>query len=816
MKKHLLLMLSLLLCLVMAFTSCSGAIDNPGENPSNPSQPTDPDNPDNPDEPDLPETTNYTISFIASVPEELSSYDFSVTGLNNTEQVVEEGKFIEKPEVVLENRDGFFVVLTEWVNEDGLSFDSPVFEDRTYEAKWAGVVTISSSADLVAWLESADDYYSSVVLNSSIDMTGVTWNSKKEFYGCFDGNGHTISNLNTTSAPGLIEYMGEGSAVRNLTLSNVSFSLMETVATGAIASRSAGLIENCSVSGTISSYGTTGGLVGVLEGGCIDSAKSSVTITCAENQAVGGIFGSAIESEGVETSGYVADSESSASIETASASNEVTYLVGGVGGTVSGPFEIRNCEFSGDMKVVANSSGAGIIGQNDGGKIIECISNGTLSAVSDYRAQIHISGIIGENLNGSISNCTNNSDITIDSGDVAGIAFINNGGIIDGCENNGEFNVSSGSGSGIVNQNISGTISNSVNNANFECGGVAGIAYSSNDGKILFCSNLAKDFEAFGSAGGIVYRAGNTIIMGCTNNAYLHSRYNYMGDRGGGIVGIGGDNTIIACSNTGELYNYSYTYGITSSSSDTLVSCFNSGPVSAQNINSPRVASITERDVGQIHTCVSSAIADSVYSGSTNNVEKVFWNGITIEEGVAYMNEGIDAWNAECESDFYCDFHYELVGDAPAIESGSPSGGSSEEPDAPGGETDEETLRYIMSQYKLAIDYLTSQIKLGNKPAGVTTDPNNILGAQEYTITMENVQVENAGINFVLSGTYEYSQSGTSMIANIDLIEGSSMDGVGHTAKWTQETSYGGGDFSDATLDAVVDGIPLEDQITSV
>ena len=88
MKKHLLLMLSLLLCLVMAFTSCSGAIDNPGENPSNPSQPTDPDNPDNPDEPDLPETTNYTISFIASVPEELSSYDFSVTGLNNTEQVV--------------------------------------------------------------------------------------------------------------------------------------------------------------------------------------------------------------------------------------------------------------------------------------------------------------------------------------------------------------------------------------------------------------------------------------------------------------------------------------------------------------------------------------------------------------------------------------------------------------------------------------------------------------------------------------------------------------------------------------------------------
>ena len=290
---------------------------------------------------------------------------------------------------------------------------------------------------------------------------------------------------------------------------------------------------------------------------------------------------------------------------------------------------------------------------------------------------------------------------------------------------------------------------------------------------------------------------------------------NYMGDRGGGIVGIGGDNTIIACSNTGELYNYSYTYGITSSSSDTLVSCFNSGPVSAQNINSPRVASITERDVGQIHTCVSSAIADSVYSGSTNNVEKVFWNGITIEEGVAYMNEGIDAWNAECESDFYCDFHYELVGDTPAIESGSPSGGSSEDPDAPGGETDEETLRYIMSQYKLAIDYLSAQIQLGNKPAGVTTDPSNILGAQEYTITMKNVQVENAGINFVLSGTYEYSQSGSSMTANIDLIEGSSMDGVGHTAKWTQETSYGGGGFSDATLDAIVDGIPLEDQITS-
>lgn len=809
MKKHLLLMLSLLLCLVMAFTSCSGAIDNPGENPSNPSQPTDPDNPDNPDEPDLPETTNYTISFIASVPEELSSYSFSVTGLNNTEQVVEEGKFIEKPEVVLENRDGFFVVLTEWVNEDELSFDSPVFEDRTYEAKWAGVVTISSSADLVAWLES-DDYYSSVVLNSSIDMTGVTWNSKKEFFGCFDGNNYTISNLNTTSAPGLIEYMGEDSAVMDLTLSNVSFDLSEDVATGAIASRSAGLIENCSVSGTISSYGTTGGLVGVLESGCIDSANSSVTITCAENQAVGGIFGSA-NNDDMTVRSYVRGCESSAVIGTATYADTIQHLVGGIGGSVFGYYEISDCKFLGDFNVAGDSAAAGIIGYNEDGTISECTNSGTFSSDADSRSDVLVSGIVGVNEVGIVNGCVNKATISIENGDVAGIACFNTG-TVNECENNGRLIANYGTVAGIVIENEGGTISNCINLADLDSPYSSGIVDYSRDGKILFCLNLAEDMEAIGAAGGIARFAYNTILIGCTNQAYVHSVYNTVAANGAGIVGEGGNNKIIACMNTGEVYNYSYTYGITEDDTSVLVSCYNSGMVSARNFNDPDVASITERDNGQIYSCVSE-IYPALYSGSSDNI---LTNPSDDQEAVDYLNNGINVWNEDCQDDLYCDFHFELAGNSLSIGEGSPSGGSSEDPDVPGGETDEETLRYIMSQYKLAIDYLTAQIQFGNKPAGVTTDPSNILGAQEYTITMENVQVENAGINFVLSGTYEYSQSGTSMIANIDLIEGSSMDGVGHTAKWTQETSYGGGGFSDATLDAVVDGIPLEDQITSV
>lgn len=149
--------------------------------------------------------------------------------------------------------------------------------------------------------------------------------------------------------------------------------------------------------------------------------------------------------------------------------------------------------------------------------------------------------------------------------------------------------------------------------------------------------------------------------------------------------------------------------------------------------------------------------------------------------------------------------------------------GDPEDPDNPGtdpGDPDEGELRFIIDTYGLALDALVGDIQLGNIPDGVTTDPSNILGANEYTITMNNVSYSFGSNNFVFNGTYEYKQEYSmtegSSTKIVDLTEGSSIDGVPHTAKWTQTTSFGGGGSSDSITDAVVDGVELEDQITEM
>lgn len=118
---------------------------------------------------------------------------------------------------------------------------------------------------------------------------------------CFDGQGHTLSNLclitpEKTNHQGLFGYIGQNGVVRNLTLNNCSYSNTSTNSTafwiGLISGINEGTITNCHIkTGKIrdNNSGHIGGLVGVNKGNILNSSVEYVTIEGSKNLTVGGL-----------------------------------------------------------------------------------------------------------------------------------------------------------------------------------------------------------------------------------------------------------------------------------------------------------------------------------------------------------------------------------------------------------------------------------------------------------------------------------------------------------------------------------------------
>lgn len=115
------------------------------------------------------------------------------------------------------------------------------------------------------------------------------------FNGTFDGNGHTIT-INasiTTNRGGFFAYLGANGVIRNLHI-NITDTAPITNPDdnhyyGGIAAGNAGLIEFCSVSGTIRKHYRVGGIVGVNTG-TVRYCYSTATIE-GSNLYIGGLAG---------------------------------------------------------------------------------------------------------------------------------------------------------------------------------------------------------------------------------------------------------------------------------------------------------------------------------------------------------------------------------------------------------------------------------------------------------------------------------------------------------------------------------------------
>ena len=129
-------------------------------------------------------------------------------------------------------------------------------------------------------------------LANDIALTAKHWTpigASVDFRGVFDGNGHTISNVeHVRSSINNIGFFGvNAGTIKNL---KVSGDIIGKGNTGLLAATNYGLIENCLSEGTVVSNGdNAGGLVGYNDGGKIRTSGSFASVSGQNN--VGGLLG---------------------------------------------------------------------------------------------------------------------------------------------------------------------------------------------------------------------------------------------------------------------------------------------------------------------------------------------------------------------------------------------------------------------------------------------------------------------------------------------------------------------------------------------
>lgn len=231
------------------------------------------------------------------------------------------------------------------------------------------------------WRSNSGKYF---IVTQDINLSSVTnFTPLPEFRGTLDGNNKKILNLRMDRSQirydnyaSLFQRIGRGGVVKNLGFENVA--IKGNRATAALATENYGTVDNCYVTGQVSStdkYGRTGGLVSMSWTGSIIKNSYS-TARVSGNYYSGGLVGSMYKAtiENSYSSGSVSTVDSQAgglvalmssgvirkSYATGSVSGK--YYVGGLVGLVNDNPEsiIENCYSSGSVS--AFGIGGGLVG----------------------------------------------------------------------------------------------------------------------------------------------------------------------------------------------------------------------------------------------------------------------------------------------------------------------------------------------------------------------------------------------------------------------------------------------------------------------
>lgn len=286
-----------------------------------------------------------------------------------------------------------------------VSFALPVFaEDAEPLPEEKPTVHITTVDELLQLAKdcSLDTYstHRTVLLDADLDLVGQGFAGIPIFNGTFDGQGHTISNLNLVqdgSVVGFFRYLESDAVVQNLTLQGRAMPEGSRRTIGSVAGSNAGTVKNCSFVGVSSGVSMVGGIVGQnLSGGVVDGC--SVTGSVYGAHFVGGIAG--------DNHGVIANCVNKASVNTKVEQNEIDISsltikdligtenvaditdIGGVAGSSAGV--VKNCQNLGTVGYQHMGYNVGGIVGSQTGYVTACTNYGTVYARKEA------GGIVGQ------------------------------------------------------------------------------------------------------------------------------------------------------------------------------------------------------------------------------------------------------------------------------------------------------------------------------------------------------------------------------------------------------------------------------------
>lgn len=294
--------------------------------------------------------------------------------------------------------------------EAGKFYNITLNKDKGYTDDGQGNYTVTSAEGLKAVADIANNgnLGINITLTENINLTDMDWTPigidyNHQYTGTFNGGGHTITGLTVTGSneyAGLFGRIGSGGKVMNVKLEGVQIeSYNEMSAVGGVVGYSYGNIENCSVSGSVSSNSTAGGVVGAQLGGSITGCNTSATV------------------------------------------KGVTYA-GGIAGYTNGGASLTGCYATGSVSVENDTTNAawagGVVGSNGSSTLTACYATG--SVTSSGSGTIYAGGVTGTNDFGTLTACYHaNGTISCPGGTTGGVAgrnykgLMSYGGIITAC-----------------------------------------------------------------------------------------------------------------------------------------------------------------------------------------------------------------------------------------------------------------------------------------------------------------------------------------------------------------------------------------------
>ena len=314
--------------------------------------------------------------------------------------------------LILPMRDQAYAVTDVWDGSIASSFDGG-------NGTQSNPYKISSASQLayLAEIVNNGDWHSDQIyykLTSDIDLNGLEWipigsndSYDHHFSDVFDGTGHIITGLRINTVDSYQGLFGEvsGGKIKNVNIKDSYVRGGERVG-GLVGSISSGLIDNCSVSGTVIGTGYLGGICGTSGSAisnCTNHAKvvgtdwyvggivgrGSTTYRCVN---LGTISSSANYIGGI--AGYVSFDAITDCFNYGSVGSASSRNVGGIAGTAT---TINNCGNAGEVK--ASDNAGGIVGDMTQGSI-KCVWNGgMINCAAGYAG-----GIGGWIQNSSIEN----------------------------------------------------------------------------------------------------------------------------------------------------------------------------------------------------------------------------------------------------------------------------------------------------------------------------------------------------------------------------------------------------------------------------